>query len=161
MSSKAQVNPVHHLIGTAAGWGGNPDEDAAYIAGSPAKNDGKTLYKMKVPAHVPVDAFWSVTAYDRQTHALIRNMPRASRSSQIPEMRKNADGSTDLVVRAVETLGARSRFVLDLPHLGRRIEDDVEPYRIRTWRVPADPDLPITEVDLLERPVGKDGSATG
>lgn len=62
--TKAQVNPIHHLIGTAAGWGGNPDKDAAYAGGNPAKNDGKTVYKMKVPAQVPVDAFWSISVYN-------------------------------------------------------------------------------------------------
>ena len=46
--------------------------------------------------NVPVEQYWSVTAYDRQTHALIKNMPRASRSSQIAELVKNADGSIDL-----------------------------------------------------------------
>src|SRR4051812_26243486 len=29
--TKAQVDPVRHLIGTAAGWGGNPDKDAIYL----------------------------------------------------------------------------------------------------------------------------------
>lgn len=29
--TKAQVDPVRHLIGTAAAWGGNPDKDAKYI----------------------------------------------------------------------------------------------------------------------------------
>ena len=47
-------------------------------------------------ADAPVEQYWSVTAYDRKTHALIRNMPRASRSSQIPELQKNADGSVDV-----------------------------------------------------------------
>ncbi len=65
----------------------------------------------------------------------------------------NDNGSTDLIVRAVETLGRRSPFVLDLPLLGRRIEEEVEPYRIRTWRVPVDPDLPIAAVNLLEQPL--------
>lgn len=62
--TKAQVNPIHHLIGTASGWGGNPDKDAAYASGNPAKNDGKTVYKMKVPAQVPVEAFWSISVYN-------------------------------------------------------------------------------------------------
>jgi len=62
--TKAQINPIHHLIGTASGWGGNPDRDAAYSGASPAKNDGKTVYKVKVPAQVPVDAFWSVSVYN-------------------------------------------------------------------------------------------------
>jgi hypothetical protein len=49
-----------------------------------------------VPGNVPVQQYWSVTAYDRQTHALIKNVARASRSSQIPELVKNGDGSVDL-----------------------------------------------------------------
>lgn len=28
--AKDQVDPIRHLIGTAAGWGGNPDKDASY-----------------------------------------------------------------------------------------------------------------------------------
>src|SRR5262249_37598798 len=55
--------------------------------------DGAKTYRLNVPPNVPVEQYWSVTAYDRETHALIKNMPRASRSSQIPELQKNADGS--------------------------------------------------------------------
>jgi hypothetical protein len=58
--------------------------------------DGGKTYRLAVPPDPPVEQYWSVTAYDRQTHALIKNMPRASRSSQIPELQKNADGSIDL-----------------------------------------------------------------
>lgn len=59
---------------------------------------GSKTYRLTVPANAPVQQYWSLTAYDRQTHALIRNMPRASRSSQITEMKKNADGSVDIVL---------------------------------------------------------------
>jgi hypothetical protein len=58
--------------------------------------DGGKTYRLTVPANPPIEQYWSVTAYDRQTHALIRNMPRPSRSSQIPEMQKNADGSVNV-----------------------------------------------------------------
>jgi len=58
--------------------------------------DGSRTYRLNVPANVPVQQYWSLTAYDRETHALIRNMPRASRSSQIPELQKNTDGSVDI-----------------------------------------------------------------
>jgi hypothetical protein len=60
--------------------------------------DGGKTYRLNVPAGVPIEQYWSVTAYDRETHALIRNMPRASRSSQIPELKKNADGSIDVFI---------------------------------------------------------------
>ena len=40
--------------------------------------------------------YWSATAYDRETHALIRNMQWASRASTTPGLQKNADGSVDI-----------------------------------------------------------------
>jgi hypothetical protein len=60
--------------------------------------DGAKTYRLNVPANVPVEQYWSITAYDRQTHALIKGMSRASRSSQIPELQKNADGSIDILM---------------------------------------------------------------
>ena len=63
--AKDQVDPVAHLLATAAAWGGNPDKDAKYISVTPAKNDGKTVYRLVVK-DVPVDAFWSVSVYNAQ-----------------------------------------------------------------------------------------------
>jgi hypothetical protein len=63
--TKTQVDPIRHLIGTAAGWGGNPDKDATYLNVTPSKNDGTTVYKLSAK-NVPVDAFWSVSLYDAQ-----------------------------------------------------------------------------------------------
>jgi hypothetical protein len=58
--------------------------------------DGSRTYRLRVPPNPPTKQYWSATAYDRETHALIRGMARASRSSQIPELQKNADGSVDV-----------------------------------------------------------------
>lgn len=63
--TKAEVDPIRHLIGTALGWGGNPDKDAFYLNITPAKNDGKTIYRLNVK-DVPVNGFWSVSLYDAQ-----------------------------------------------------------------------------------------------
>lgn len=63
------------------------------------------------------------------------------------------DGGTDLVVRAVETRGARTATTIDVPLLGRTIEATWGPYQVRTFRVPADGGA-ITELDLLELPLG-------
>lgn len=56
------VNPVRHLIGTAAGWGGLPQAEASYIGVEP-KSGGRTQLTLK---DVPVDGFWSVSVYDAQ-----------------------------------------------------------------------------------------------
>lgn len=61
---KDQVDPVQHLIGTAAGWGGNPVADAFYSGGSVKDNDGRTAYTLTLK-DVPVDGFWSVSVYNK------------------------------------------------------------------------------------------------
>jgi|SRR6267142_1082290 len=73
--------------------------------------DGGKTYRLTVPANPPVEQYWSATAYDRVTHALIRNMPRASRSSQIPELQKNADGSVDVYFGPAAPSGKESNWV--------------------------------------------------
>jgi hypothetical protein len=35
-------------------------------ATTPARNDGKTIYRLTVPANVPVDGFWSISVYNAQ-----------------------------------------------------------------------------------------------
>jgi hypothetical protein len=64
--TREQVDPVRRLIGSAGGWGGNPDSEAKYLNVTPPKNDGKTIYKLTVPNDIPVDGFWSVTVYDAE-----------------------------------------------------------------------------------------------
>lgn len=59
-----QVDPVHRLIATAVAWGGNPDKDAAYLNVVPDRNDGKTIYRLRV-GKVPVRDFWSVSVYNK------------------------------------------------------------------------------------------------
>jgi hypothetical protein len=78
---------------------------------SGAAFDGSKTYRLRVPPNVPIEQYWSVTAYDRLTHALIRNMPRASRSSQLPELQKNADGSVDIYFGPKAPAGKNSNWV--------------------------------------------------
>ena len=61
---KSQVDPIDHLLGTAYGWGGNPESAAVYDNVVPEKNDGQTPYTLTVPKEVPVDGFWSITIYN-------------------------------------------------------------------------------------------------
>ena len=49
-----------------------------------------------MPANAPVKQYWSATVYDRATHALIRDMTWSGRSSKVPGLQKNADGSVDI-----------------------------------------------------------------
>jgi hypothetical protein len=63
--TKDEVDPIRHLLATAAAWGGNPDKDAVYLNITPANNDGTTVYKLDVK-DVPVDGFWSVSLYNAE-----------------------------------------------------------------------------------------------
>jgi hypothetical protein len=61
--SRDEVDPVHHLIGTAAGWGGLPTSEASYVGVDPGLPAGS--YELTF-TDVPVDAFWSVSVYDAE-----------------------------------------------------------------------------------------------
>jgi len=62
---RGQVDPIIHLAATAMGWGGNPPRGAKYVSVVPEKNDGKTAYTLTMPIDVPVQAFWSVSVYNK------------------------------------------------------------------------------------------------
>jgi hypothetical protein len=73
--------------------------------------DGNNTYRLHVPPNVPVEQYWSLTAYDRQTHALIKNMPRASRASNASDVQKNADGSVDIYIGPKAPVGKEANWV--------------------------------------------------
>ncbi len=59
---KEEVGEVRHLIGTTFGWGGLPEYEASYINVEPNLPVG--AYQLTVK-DVPVDAFWSISLYNR------------------------------------------------------------------------------------------------
>jgi hypothetical protein len=86
-----------------------------YLMTPKDKNDqsfvGSKTYRLHLPANVPVKLYWSVTAYDRETHALIKNMKYASRASTTPGLQKNTDGSVDLYFGAKAPEGKESNWI--------------------------------------------------
>jgi len=61
--ARAEVDPVRHLIGCAAGWGGLPTTEATYIGADPKVPPGDYELVFK---DVPVEAFWSVSIYNER-----------------------------------------------------------------------------------------------
>jgi hypothetical protein len=88
--TKSEVEPVRHLIGSAMGWGGNPDRDALYLNITPKQNDGKTIYRLTVK-DVPVDGFWSISVYNAEGY-FQKNEQNAYTLNNVTA-KKNADGS--------------------------------------------------------------------
>ena len=85
--ARGKVDPIMHLIGTAVGWGGNPDKDAAYAQIAIPKNDGNTVYKLNVK-NVPVDGFWSVSVYNEAGLLREEHLQRVFSSTTSPPRKK-------------------------------------------------------------------------
>src|SRR5262249_23035274 len=100
--------------------------------------DGGRNYRLHVPANAPVKQYWSITAYDRATHALIKNMSRASRSSHTTQA--NAAGSGDLYFGPRPPTGKEGNWVPTDP--SRKFEFLFRFYGPekalfdRTWKLP-------------------------
>jgi hypothetical protein len=73
--------------------------------------EGGNTYRLNVPAKVPVRLYWSATAYDRATHALIRDTRWSSRASTTPELQTNPDGSVDVWFGPKPPAGKESNWV--------------------------------------------------
>ena len=73
--------------------------------------DGGKTYRLRVPVNPPVHQYWSATAYDFVTHALIRDTDWSSRSSNTPGLQANGDGSVDVFFGPEAPAGKDSNWV--------------------------------------------------
>lgn len=83
-----EVDPVRHLIGTAAGWGGLPEREAIYLNVEPNLPVGD--YRLTV-ADVPVAGFWSISVYNAA--GFFERNDRDAYSLNSITADKNPDGS--------------------------------------------------------------------
>jgi len=102
--------------------------------------DGGSSYRLTVPPDVPVHQYWSATAYDRATHGLIREVARASRSSQSPGLGVNANRSVDVYFGPSAPPGKEPNWVPTSPQgefevLFRFYGPDKSLFE-KTWRLP-------------------------
>ena len=102
--------------------------------------DGAGTYRLTIPANAPVAQYWSAVVYNRETHTLIRGASRLSRSSQNPDLQKNADGTVDLYFGARAPAGKESNWVATDP-AGKfevlvRFYGPQKPLFEKTWKLP-------------------------
>jgi len=83
------VDPVRHMVGTAVGWGGLPEDEALYLGIDPRLPVGE--YRIQVPAEVPVDAFWSISLYNTERFFEPNELDAYTVNSVMGE--RNVDGS--------------------------------------------------------------------
>jgi hypothetical protein len=102
--------------------------------------DGSKSYTLHLPSNVPVKLYWSVTAYDRQMHALIQGMKYSSRASTTPGLQKNPDGSVDIYFGAKAPAGKESNWIPTDPQrqfeLLARFYGPEKPFFEKTWKMP-------------------------
>lgn len=101
---------------------------------------GKT-YSLTMPAKVPAEQFWSLNIYDLETFAFIYNpLDRAGLSSlDLPNMKKNSDGSVTLYFGPQPPDGQKSNWV---PTEGKRpfpvvrFYGPTDEFYNRSWEMP-------------------------
>ncbi|WP_438695996.1 DUF1254 domain-containing protein [Tsukamurella sputi] len=95
-----EVDELDHLLGVAAGWGGNPAKDATYFRVAVPDDSGRTAYRMRLAKEVPADAFWSVSVYNAQGY--FDKNPRDAYTINNVTAARNPDGSVDVQYGACE-----------------------------------------------------------
>jgi hypothetical protein len=107
--------------------------------------DGKPLrrgrsYRLHIPAGAPAMHSWSISVYDRDTHAFILNTLWGGRSSQTPGLKTNPDGSIDILIRPSVPDEMESNWI-PLPARGSfevmaRFYGPQKELFEKTWRLP-------------------------
>jgi hypothetical protein len=121
-----------------------PGPSSAYLSAYKDKAgewlDGAHTYRLRVPPNAPIQLFWSVTVYDVDSRALIRNKQRIADRSSRMDLRKNADGSVDIFTGPKAPKGFEKNWIPTVP--GRnwfayfRFYNPTETYFDRSWPLP-------------------------
>jgi hypothetical protein len=102
--------------------------------------DGGSTYRLTVPPRAPVTLYWSATAYDRTTHALIRGQKSSSRASTSQGLQKNANGSVDVYFGPTAPDGKESNWVPTRAggqfEVMFRLYGPEKPLFAKTWTLP-------------------------
>lgn len=86
---KGEVEPIKHLLGTAAGWGGMPAKNSVGKISSTVDNSG--IPHSVTAKDVPVRAFWSISVYNKDGFFEKNDLEHYSLNDHMAE--KNKDGS--------------------------------------------------------------------
>lgn len=102
--------------------------------------DGSKNYKLRVPANVPVEEFWSVTVYDNLARSMTMNKANKAAVSSYDKITKNADGSADLYFGPTAPAGLEANWVDTSASKGWfvwfRFYAPKEPFFNQSWQLP-------------------------
>jgi hypothetical protein len=121
-----------------------PGPSSAYLGAYKDKAgkwlDGGKSYRLRVPPNPPIKLFWSVTVYDVDTRALIRNKQKIADRSSRMDLRKNANGSMDIYCGPKAPAGFEKNWIPTVPGKNWfayfRFYQPTEAYFDRSWPLP-------------------------
>ncbi len=124
---------VNKMVGAGSQYGLNAvDADGEYL-------DGAKNYRLRLPADVPVNDFWSVVVYDPQTRSQLQTgQPFPAKNNKRHDMDFNDDGSIDLYFGPTAPEGKAENWIQTVPgkgwFAGLRVYGPLEPWFDKTWR---------------------------
>ncbi|MEU6919205.1 DUF1254 domain-containing protein [Streptomyces olindensis] len=135
----------YEITGTSAAvLSKKPGSGSAYLAAyydkTGAAFDGGKTYRLHVPSGVPAKLFWSVTLYETDTRGLIQNKQQIVDRTSRQDLKKNADGSIDIVMGPKAPKGLEQNWIPTRPGKSWftyfRLFGPLEPYFERSWSLP-------------------------
>lgn len=102
--------------------------------------DGAQSYRLRVPADVPIEKFWSVVVYDARSRSELQSSQRLPSVSMYTQPRKNPDGTIDIYFGPKMPLGQEKNWIETLPDRGWfpifRFYSPTEAYFDKSWKLP-------------------------
>ena len=101
--------------------------------------EGDKTYRLRLPANVPVNDFWSITLYDNQTRSMLQTGQQYPALDSLGgKLKKNTDGSIDVFFAPKAPKGMESNWLETLPGksywVALRMYGPLEPWFDKTWR---------------------------
>lgn len=101
---------------------------------------GENAYKLTLESDPPAKLFWSITIYDNRTRSMIDTDQHLAGLSTYSNLKKNADGSTDLFFAPEAPSGMEDNWIKTIPEQGFfamfRLYGPMAPLYDRTWKLP-------------------------
>ena len=123
----------------------SPGVGQAYLAAYRDKDghplEGAKNYRLHISPNPPAKQFWSLTLYDFDTRGFIQNKEQiVDRSSGLPDLAKNADGSVDVYFSPTAPKGFERNWIPTVPgkswFVYLRLYAPSEAYFEKSWPLP-------------------------
>ena len=119
--------------------GAGSDYAIAFLDADKNRFDGGKVYKLHIPANVPVNDFWAVTIYDSQTRSMLQTDQQfPTVGSQTEGFKQNEDGSFDVFFSPNPTAGNENNWLQTIPGKSfiviLRVYGPLKPWIEKSWK---------------------------